>query len=118
MALLNGAWDWWLEQYISLHVQTKNLSGTLEYLESTWDRFNPGKSLEYTFLDNDYAALYDNEQRTRRLFSFFSGLAILIACLGLFGLASFAAEQRTKEVGIRKVLGASAARIFVLHSQE
>ena len=118
MALLNGAWNWWPEQYISLRVQTQNLSGTLGYLKSTWDRFNPGKPLEYTFLDNDYAALYDNEQRTRRLFSVFSALAIFIACLGLFGLASFAAEQRTKEVGIRKVLGASVARIFVLHSQE
>jgi putative ABC transport system permease protein len=118
MALLNGAWDWWPEQYISLRVRTQNLSGTLGYLKSTWDRFIPGKPLEYTFLDNDYAALYDNEQRTRRLFSVFSGLAIFIACLGLFGLASFAAEQRTKEIGIRKVLGASVARIFVLQTQE
>jgi putative ABC transport system permease protein len=117
MALLGGTWDWWPEQYISLRVQAQNLSGTLGYLKSTWDRFNPGKPLEYTFLDKDYAALYDNEQRTRRLFSVFSGLAIFIACLGLFGLASFAAEQRTKEIGIRKVLGASVARIFVLLTQ-
>ncbi len=117
MALLGGAWDWWTERYISLRVQTQNLSSTLGYLESTWDRFNPGKSLEYTFLDNDYAALYDNEQRTRRLFSVFSALAIFIACLGLFGLASFAAEQRTKEIGIRKVLGASVASIVVFFTQ-
>ncbi len=107
LGLLNGAWDWWSEQYISIRVQAQKLSGTLDFIRSTWDRFNLGKSLEYTFLDEDYADLYENEKRTGRLFSVFSGLAIFIACLGLFGLSSFAAEQRTKEIGIRKVLGAS-----------
>ena len=58
-------------------------------------------------MDEDYASLYDNEQSTGRIFSFFSGLAVFIACLGLFGLVSFAAARRTKEIGIRKVLGAS-----------
>ena len=107
LGLLSGAWDWWPEHFISLRIQTQNLSGTLDYVKSTWDRFNPGKPLEYTFLDDNYATLYNNEKRTGRLFSVFSGLAIFIACLGLFGLASLATEQRTKEIGIRKVLGAS-----------
>jgi putative ABC transport system permease protein len=114
LGLLNGAWDWWSEQYISVRVQAQKLSGTLDFIHSTWDRFNLGKSLEYTFLDEDYADLYGNEQRTGRLFSVFSGLAIFIACLGLFGLSSFAAEQRTKEIGIRKVLGASIPGIMGL----
>jgi putative ABC transport system permease protein len=73
--------------------------------------FAPGKPFEYSFLDKDYDNLYINEKQTRSLFSIFSFLAIFIACLGLFGLASFVADRKTKEIGIRKILGASVPRI-------
>ncbi len=69
LASLNGAWNWWPEQYISLRVETQDLPGTVDYIQSSWDRFNRGEPLEYTFLDDDFAALYDNEQRTGKLFS-------------------------------------------------
>jgi putative ABC transport system permease protein len=114
LALLDGAWNWWPEQFIAIRVQTADMPGTLAFLETTWQRFSQGHPLEYTFLDQDYAALYDNEARTARLFRVFAGLAIFIACLGLFGLASFATAQRAREIGIRKVLGASVPEILFL----
>lgn len=118
IALLSGAWDWWPEQYISLLVQSENISSTLSYLQSTWDRLNTGKPVEYTFLDEDYANLYQNEQRTGRLFTIFSSLALFIACLGLFGLSSFSTEKRTREIGIRKVVGASIPGLIGLLFRE
>jgi putative ABC transport system permease protein len=77
-----------------------------------------GYPLEYSFLDSDYDKLYQNEERTGRIFSVFSALAIGIGCLGLLGLASFAAEQKTREIGIRRVLGASVPGIMMLLSRD
>ena len=99
------------ESYISARLNTENISETIGYIEDKWKTFAPQMPFEYSFLDQDYDNLYMNERQTRKLFSVFSFLAIFIACLGLFGLASFIADQKTKEIGIRKVLGASVAKI-------
>lgn len=108
---LSGGYYTNVESYISVRLSTENISETIGYVENTWRDFAPNKPFEYSFLDEDYNNLYINEQQTRKLFSIFSFLAIFIACLGLFGLASFIADRRTKEIGIRKVLGASVLRI-------
>jgi putative ABC transport system permease protein len=108
---LSGGYYTNVESYISVRLSTENISETIGYVENTWRDFAPNKPFEYSFLDQDYNNLYINEQQTRKLFSIFSFLAIFIACLGLFGLASFIADRRTKEIGIRKVLGASVLRI-------
>ncbi len=90
----------------------------LSHIERVWRTINPASPFEYHFLDETYDRLYRSEKRIGTLFNFFTALAIFISCLGLFGLASFLVEQRTKEIGIRKVLGASAARIITLLTKE
>jgi len=90
----------------------------LAHLKQTWEKFNADFPFDYTFLDENYGRLYEAEMRQGRLYFVFAGLAILIACLGLFGLATFAAHQRTKEIGIRKVLGASVAGITGLLAKD
>jgi putative ABC transport system permease protein len=109
--LLSGDYYTGGENYISVRLNTENIVQTILYVENTWKNFAPGKPFEYSFLDDDYDSLYMNEMQTRKLFSIFSFLAIFIACLGLFGLASFIAERKTNEIGIRKILGASVPRI-------
>jgi len=101
-----------------IKIKTKNVKGFLSDLKKQWDTFNPSGPLEYNFLDEQFAALYASEQRTQRIFSAFAILAIIIAGLGLFGLSAFVMEQRTKEIGIRKVLGASVQQLLVLVSKE
>jgi putative ABC transport system permease protein len=105
-------------RYISLKVLSQDIAGSLKFIEETWKKLAPESPLEYFFLDTVFERRYRSEERLQRLFSYFSGLAIFIACLGLFGLASFAAEQRTKEIGIRKVLGASETSLIFLLSKE
>jgi putative ABC transport system permease protein len=78
----------------------------------------PGKVFEYSFLDEDFNRLYRREEQAAKIFSIFTSLGIFIACLGLFGLAAFTVEQRTKEIGIRKVLGASITNIMFMLSKE
>jgi putative ABC transport system permease protein len=97
-------------QYTSqlfVKITGQDVNGTLGYLEKVWKERVPYRPFEYHFLDEDYNALYKVENRTSQLFSFFAGTAILLACMGLFALAAFTTAQRTKEIGIRKVLGAS-----------
>ncbi|MGC1241307.1 MAG: FtsX-like permease family protein, partial [Chryseosolibacter sp.] len=89
---------------------------TLAILADFYKKFNPGYSFDYHFLDAEYQALYAAEQRVAALSKYFSVLAILISCLGLFGLAAFTAERRLKEIGIRKVLGSSVGGIVYLLS--
>jgi putative ABC transport system permease protein len=108
---LSGGYYTNVERYISVRLNTENIAGTIKHIERKWNEFAPQMPFEYSFLDQDYDNLYLNERQTRKLFSIFSFLAIFIACLGLFGLASFIADQKTKEIGIRKVLGASVAKI-------
>ena len=91
---------------------------TIGYIEEVWNKFAPGYDFNYRFMDEALDDLYRAEQRTGTIFRYFSFLAILISCLGLFGLASFMAEQRTKEIGIRKVLGATVSNIVLLLSKD
>ena len=87
-------------------------------VEKSWKKLAPGQPFQYSFLDEDFGHMYSSEQRLGKTFAVFASLAIIIACLGLFALTSFTAEQRTKEIGIRKVLGASVSSIVVLLSKE
>ena len=114
---LNGTYKW-PANYISVRLNPGNIKQTIQWLENTWDAFSPKFPLEYSFLDEDYDRLYKNEQQTQKLFVIFSFLAISIACLGLLGLTSFMAEQRTKEIGIRKALGATVNHITVMLSKD
>jgi putative ABC transport system permease protein len=99
-------------------ISGEDIAGTLDYLKTIWKERVPYRPFEYHFLDEDYNALYKVETRTGQLFSVFSTTAILLACLGLFALAAFTAVQRTKEIGIRKVLGASLYNIASLLSAD
>lgn len=99
-------------------VSGNDVDGTLTHIQQAWDDVAPGQPFAYSFLDQKFRALYENEKRTGDVFGVFAFLSIFIACLGLFGLASFTAEQRTKEIGIRKVLGASIPGIITLLSKE
>lgn len=90
----------------------------LQSMETVFHKYNPAAPFEYKFVDDEYDRKFGNEERVGKLAGFFAVLAILISCLGLFGLASFIAEQRTKEIGVRKVLGASVASIWRLLSKE
>ncbi len=103
---------------VAVRIRPQNLPATLAFLENKWRLFVPHHPFEYSFLDADFDALYRAEQRTGKIFGTFSALAIFIACLGLFGLASFTTEQRTKEIGVRKVLGASVSQVVVLLSKD
>lgn len=97
---------------------TGNTQAALAHIENTWKKFAPQRPFEYRFLDEMYGELYQAEQLKKQLFTIFSGIAIFIACLGLFGLASYTAEQRTREIGIRKVLGSSVQDIMLLLSKD
>ena len=101
-----------------IKVSTRDVKGFLADLKKQWTSFNPQGPLEYNFLDEKFAALYASEERTKQIFSAFAILAIIIASLGLFGLSAFVIEQRTKEIGIRKVLGASVQQVLLLVSKE
>lgn len=101
---------------IKIHMQ--NTNSTLEAIESAWLSVFPEFVFEYSFLDDSIERFYDEEQRTARLINTFTIIAIIIGCLGLFGLVSYMAAQRTKEIGVRKVLGASFVNILTLLSKE
>lgn len=103
---------------LSVRIGAENMPETIAFLRDKIGHWDPHRPFEYFFLDDSFDAQYRAEERLSSIFSYFSVLAIFIACLGLFGLASFTAEQRTKEIGIRKVLGASIPGIFVLLSKE
>lgn len=91
---------------------------TIAAVEAAYTRFNPGMAFEYNFMDEDYQRMYASEIRVGILSRYFAGLAILISCLGLFGLAAFTAQRRKKEIGIRKVVGASVTQLVFLLSKE
>lgn len=101
-----------------IKIETNDVTGFLTDLKTKWNAFNPQGPLSYTFLDDKFAALYASELRTQQIFSAFAVIAIIIAGLGLFGLSAFVIEQRTKEIGIRKVLGASVQNVLLLVSKE
>ena len=93
-------------------------AGAISKIETIFKKYNPSQPFEYEFVDDTYAKKFGNEQRIGKLAGFFAGLAIFISCLGLFGMASFVAEQRTKEIGVRKVLGATVFNLWGLLSKE
>lgn len=101
-------------RYMLVRLKGDRMPATIASLQSTWKAYAPDQTFEYHFLDEDYNRLYQVETRTASLFSIFASLAILLACLGLFGLSALSAIQRTKEIGIRKVLGASLLNITLL----
>jgi len=103
---------------MSVKISGNNTGLTLEYIETIWNSFMEQQPIHMTFLEEELAALYDNEEKTAIIFNIFSVLAIFIAALGLLGLASFSAAQRTKEVGIRKAMGASIASVLLALSRE
>lgn len=102
---------------IAVRIQPEQKAAAIEAVRSTWESFS-GLPFDYTFPADDLAAQYEAEQRTGSLMALFAGLALLIACLGLFGLAAHAAQQRTKEIAIRKAMGATARRIVGLLSKD
>jgi len=103
---------------VSFRFHSQNTREVLESLETIWKGLAPGQPFHYSFLDEDFEKMYLSEERLSAIFTIFSGLAIIIACLGLFALTTFTAEQRTKEIGIRKVLGASVGSIVLLLSRD
>lgn len=103
---------------MSFRFKTDEVAKTIELLRSKWKEFLPHQPFIYSFLDERFFEVYETEQRFGKIFGVFAGLAIFIGCLGLFGLASFVAEKRTKEIGIRKVLGASVPSITGLLMKE
>jgi putative ABC transport system permease protein len=105
----------WLS-YITVKIETGKEKQTAEEIKALYGKYNPGFTFDYKFMDEDYQQMYAAEHRVSTLSKYFAGLAILISCLGLFGLAAFTAERRLKEIGIRKILGSSEANIIVLLS--
>lgn len=103
---------------LAVKIKSESIKESIAYIEETWKKVNPGASFEYAFLDEQFANLYRNEQAFATMFTHFTVLAIIIAGLGLFALSAFTAEQRKKEIGIRKVLGASNGNIFYKLSAE
>jgi putative ABC transport system permease protein len=103
---------------LSIRLKSNNIPQLISQVEARYKALAPGQQFNYSFMDNDFDALYRSEQRMGQIFITFTSLAIIIACLGLFGLAAYAAEQRTKEIGIRKVLGASVSAIVGMLSKD
>ncbi|HMB90022.1 MAG TPA: FtsX-like permease family protein [Rhodothermales bacterium] len=115
MMLQNRSGQAWT---IALRLAGGDIPATLDVLEATWQETGTAMPFEFSFLTDELTQLYESEQRTAKIFGLFAGLAILIACLGLLGLAAFTAAQRTKEIGIRKVLGATISGIVVLLTKD
>lgn len=107
-------WNW----NAAIRVNTSQVQTALASIESTWKEFEPNLPFRYNFLDEDFDRAYKSEERLGELFGIFTFLAIFIACLGLLGLASFTTQQRIKEIGVRKVLGAEISDILILFSKE
>ncbi|MGA8853507.1 MAG: FtsX-like permease family protein, partial [Christiangramia sp.] len=105
-------------RYMLVRFKSNELPATLQKFKSTFNEVAPSSAFDYTFLDKNVEQMYARERRTAKAALIFAGLAIFVACLGLFGLAAFMAEQRTKEIGVRKVLGASVAGITRLLSKD
>jgi putative ABC transport system permease protein len=103
---------------VSVKIDGNNISSAIGTIEDTWHKYLPNVPFDYTFLDEKFQKLYNSEQQQGGLFTIFSCLAIFIACLGLFGLSAFTISQRVKEIGVRKVLGASVSQIVVELSKD
>ncbi|UCE22537.1 MAG: hypothetical protein JSV46_10100, partial [Candidatus Aminicenantes bacterium] len=104
--------------YLTMTVNTENITETLKFVEKRWKELFPDDAYRYFFLDSQFDSFYRSEENLSKIFTSFTLLAILISCLGLSGLAALIAQNRTKEIGIRKVLGASIPSIVMMLSQE
>jgi putative ABC transport system permease protein len=102
----------------ALRIRAANFTGALAAVEDTWKKFVKNRPFHYQFLDQTLARQYHSEQTTQKIFTIFSSLAIFIACIGLLGLAAYTTQQRTREIGVRKVLGATGANIFTMLSKD
>ncbi len=103
---------------LSVKINAKDIGPLESKIEKEWKKLSPNQHFEYSFMDEDFDAAYSTEQRTGKIFLSFTVLALVIACLGLFGLAAYAAEQRVREIGIRKVLGADVSTLVTLLSRD
>jgi putative ABC transport system permease protein len=103
---------------IAAKIKTAGMKETVAFINNTWNKFSPGYPLDYKFMDDTYGQMYKNEEKLASLLWIFTVMAIIVGCMGLFGLAAFSAEQRIKEIGIRKVLGASVTNITALLSKD
>jgi putative ABC transport system permease protein len=103
---------------VMIKIRGNGIPQALAGIESVWKNVNPNLPFEHHFLDETYDSLYNKEKQTSTLFNYFTVLAIAISCLGLFGLAAFVAENRTKEIGIRKVLGATVSNVVAMLSAD
>lgn len=103
---------------ILIKTSGSNTAAALSQIQKTWKTIYPDKTLDYTFLDDEYSMLYQSEKRTTTILNIFSAITIMVSCLGLFGLAVFTATQRKKEIGVRKVLGASVTQVMTLLSKD
>jgi putative ABC transport system permease protein len=102
---------------VSVKVKSKSMANVIQSVTKVWNTFMPHQPIRYSFLDESYARMYDDVQRMGKIFACFAILAIIVACLGLFALSAFMVEQRSKEISIRLVLGASLKSIFRLLTQ-
>jgi predicted permease len=105
-------------RFAIVRLKAGDIPASLEAVKSIWRKVNPLYPVEYRFFDEDFGQMYRSDEQMGSILKIFAGMAVIIACLGLFGLASFTAEQRTKEIGVRKVLGASTSGIVVLMTKE
>lgn len=108
--------DW--SRFLSIKIDPSNIPVTLNFIEKIWKSYEPNRPIDYFFLDDTFNTMYRVESRLGKTFGIFTFIAISIACLGLFSLSAFTIERRTKEMGIRKVLGASSSSIFITVSKE
>lgn len=108
--------DYYLRDYITVRVNAGNFAAAIEELQQTWKQFEPRVPMNYTFLDQDFEAVYHSEIRMGKLMNVLTLISILIALLGLFGLTAYSVQQRSKEIGIRKVFGAETSELFLLLS--
>jgi putative ABC transport system permease protein len=104
--------------YAFVKIDVSKAQEVLAWMKLRWDEVVPGYTFDYSFLDQNFDRLYKSEKILNVLLTFFAGLTVFVACLGLLGLCSFMAQQRAKEIGIRKVVGASVANIIAMFSKE
>lgn len=112
--ILNDTWS----NILFARIAPGKVSEAITHFENLWDRINPSNDFNVKFFEESLDTLYDNDKRLSQILNYFTALGIIIACLGLFGMASFVAEQRRKEIGLRKVLGASTKKIVFMQSRE
>jgi putative ABC transport system permease protein len=105
-------------KYLAIKINANDMTQAVSFIESKWKELVPGRPFEYFFLDQELDKLYKDEEKLGKVATIFSGLAVIVACLGLFALASFMAEERKKEIGIRKVMGSSVTQIVMLISKD